>query len=76
MNSPYNRTHRVTPTGIATASILLVTLLMAASLLVDQSTAQPYPGTAVAQAPAQVGGNGTRLAKAQSSAPDRLLRKN
>jgi hypothetical protein len=40
MNCLYGRTPRLTPTGIATASILLLSLLMAASLFLDQPNAQ------------------------------------
>ena len=53
MNSPYSQAHRVTPTGIATASILLVTLCMAASLLFEQLAAKPSDGTTVVQAAAR-----------------------
>ena len=56
MNSPYSRTHRVTPTGIATASILLVTLVMAASLLFDRPAANPSGSTTVVQATAHAKG--------------------
>jgi hypothetical protein len=56
MNSPYSRTHRVSPTGIATASILLVTLCMAASLLFDQPTERASAGTTVVQTTAHAKG--------------------
>jgi hypothetical protein len=56
MNSPYRRTHRVTPTGVATASILLVSLLMAASLLFEQPEPNPSSSTNVVQATAHVRG--------------------
>jgi hypothetical protein len=56
MNRPYSQTHRVTPTGIATASILLVALVMAASLLFDQPAGRASAGTAVTQTIAHVRG--------------------
>jgi hypothetical protein len=56
MNSPYNRTHRFSPTGIATASILLVTLVMVASLVFDRPVANPPASTTVVQATAHMKG--------------------
>jgi hypothetical protein len=53
MNSAYNRTRRISPTGIATASILLVTLVMAASLLFDRATEQGFGNAATAQSTTQ-----------------------
>jgi hypothetical protein len=48
MNSLYSRTPGVSPTGIATASILLVTLIMAASLVLDPE-ANAFHRTTVVQ---------------------------
>jgi hypothetical protein len=54
MNSSYRRTPRFTSTGIVTASILLVTLVMAASLLLDLPAADPSNTTTVVQASGHV----------------------
>ena len=49
MSNRYSRIPRSTPTGVATGSILLTTLAMAASLLFAEPVAQPSAGTAVVQ---------------------------
>jgi hypothetical protein len=56
MKSPYVRPQTVTPTGIATGAILLVTLVMAASLLFDQPAANPSGSTTIVQTAAHAKG--------------------
>ena len=56
MMNRYRRPPRATPAGVATASVLLVTIVMALSVVFDRQPVQVAAGTSVVEAASTANG--------------------